>query len=247
MKVYMFSGSGFVWRVQLACVLKGVPYDQALVEASERGLKSPQFLALNPRGRVPALRDGGFVLSESSAILAYLERKHPEPPLFGRSAQETGLIWKAILDFDLYVSFHWVSDILRPVFTGQAEAHADPIKEGFREAADELAKLEAQIAGRDWFVGGTVSAADITIYPLLEGLLRAAGKPDMEHIDHGLLPFGDRHPNLEAWMNRIRALPGYDETYPANWREIDGAPRQPSKSGGVAGTVRARTCRNTED
>ena len=156
---------------------------------------------------------------------------------------ETFKIWKAILDFDLYVSCHWVSDILVPVFTGQAEAHADPIKEGFREAADELAKLEAQIAGRDWFVGETVSAADITIYPLLEGLLRAAGKPDMEHIDHGLLPFGDRHPNLEAWMNRIRALPGYDETYPANWREIDGAPRQLSKSGGVAGTVTVRLAR----
>ena len=70
--------------------------------------------------------------------------------------------------------------------------------------------LAKQSPGRDWFVGGTVSAADITIYPLLEGLLRAAGKPDMEHIDHGLLPFGDRHPNLEAWINRIRALPGHD-------------------------------------
>lgn len=46
----------------------------------------------------------------------------------------------------------------------------------------------------------------------------------MEHINHGLLPFGDRHPNLEAWMNRIRALPDYDDTYPAYWREMDGAP-----------------------
>ena len=59
----MFSGSGFVWRVQLACVLKGVPYDQARVEASERGLKSPQFLALNPRGRAGGAARGRYALA----------------------------------------------------------------------------------------------------------------------------------------------------------------------------------------
>jgi glutathione S-transferase len=65
---------------------EGISYEGKLLETSKDELKTPEFLAINPLGRVPALRDGNFTLHESLAIMVYLDRKHPSPPLFGRTA-----------------------------------------------------------------------------------------------------------------------------------------------------------------
>ena len=93
LEIYWGSGSPFAWRVLLAAELKRIPYESKLLEFSKGDLKTPEFLALNPRGKVPVIRDGDFVLAESMAILAYLDRKQPEPPLFGRTAEDAGRIW----------------------------------------------------------------------------------------------------------------------------------------------------------
>jgi glutathione S-transferase len=52
--------------------------------------KTPEYLALNPRGEVPVLTDGDVVVHESIAIVAYLEGEFPEPALFGATSAETG-------------------------------------------------------------------------------------------------------------------------------------------------------------
>ena len=88
--IYWISGSPFAWRVLLTAEVKGIPYEGKLLEASKGELKTPEFLAINPLGRVPAIRDGNFTLHESLAIMVYLDRKHPNPPLFGRTAEEAG-------------------------------------------------------------------------------------------------------------------------------------------------------------
>jgi hypothetical protein len=59
-EIYWISGSPFAWRVLLTAEVKGVPYEGKLLEASKGELKSPEFLAINPLGRVPAIRDGNF-------------------------------------------------------------------------------------------------------------------------------------------------------------------------------------------
>ena len=102
LEVIWGSGSPFAWRVLLTLEVKGLGYELRLIQFSREEQRSPEHLALNPRGKVPVLRDGDYVLSESLAIMAYLDRKHPEPPLFGRSAEEKGLIWKAISECDNY-------------------------------------------------------------------------------------------------------------------------------------------------
>ena len=94
LEIFWFSGSGFAWRAVLAAELKGVPYTSRLIEASAGDHRAPEFLAMNPRGKVPVLRDGDVVVTESMAILAYLDRRFPEPPLFGRTAEETARIWR---------------------------------------------------------------------------------------------------------------------------------------------------------
>ena len=87
-EVFWGSGSPFAWRVLLALEAKGLAYQSRLLEFSKGDSKTPEFLALNPRGQVPVLRDGGYVVYESIAILAYLERKYPEPPLFGATPKK---------------------------------------------------------------------------------------------------------------------------------------------------------------
>lgn len=221
--LYTFSGSGHAWRVLLALEIKGQRYGETLFASPQTDLKSPEFLAISPRGKVPVIRDGAYALPESSAILAYLDRKYPQPPLFGRSAEETGLIWKAILDFDLYVSHAWVSHIIVPIFFGHAQARADEIRQAARAGHAELAKLEAAVSTDGWIAGRELSAADITIFPVLEGLLRAAGKPDAQPLALDLLPFEQHYPALGGWRQRIRSMPAYERTYPAYWRKVDQA------------------------
>jgi glutathione S-transferase len=223
MDVYMFSGSAHCWKVLLGLEIKGQRYTEIPLSPTPADLKSAAFLALNPRGKVPVIRDGGYVLPESSAILAYLERRYPEPPLFGRSAEETGAIWKAILDFDLYVSHVWVSHIIVPIFTGQAQAKADAIRQAMPACHRELARLETAVSSGGWIAGNDLSAADITVFPTLEALLRAAGKKDANALDINLLPFEAHYPALDAWRRKIKRMPAYDRTYPAYWRKIDQA------------------------
>src|SRR4051812_19147162 len=115
LQIYWGSGSPYAWRVLLAAELKRIPYESKLLEFSKGDLKTPEFLALNPRGKVPVIRDGDFVLAESMAIMAYLDRKQPEPPLFGRTAEETGRITGAAWDFELNVRESF-SVVMRWVF-----------------------------------------------------------------------------------------------------------------------------------
>ena len=80
-EVYWGSGSPFAWRVLLALEHKRLPYAAHLLQFSKQEHKSPQMLQLNPRGRVPVLKDGEYVCFESLAILYYLDLKYPDPPI----------------------------------------------------------------------------------------------------------------------------------------------------------------------
>ena len=73
--LYWGSGSPFSWRVLLALEYKRLPYVSHLLQFSRQEHKSPQILAMNFRGRVPILKDNGYVAFESLAILFYLDRK----------------------------------------------------------------------------------------------------------------------------------------------------------------------------
>ena len=221
MKLYLFSGSGFSWRVQLACAIKDIDYEPVFLEPTQKSLKSDTFLALNPRGKVPVLEDEGFVISESMAAIAYLDRKHPAKTLFGQTAEETGEIWRIIFDFDLYVSANFVNNIIVPVLSGQFDSEEHKLQQSTEQAHDEIAKIEANLNQKNWFVGKTISAADIAIYPLLEALIRFAGKPAVAHLNLGFDNFNNTYPNLCAWRKGIQQSSNYDRTYPDYWRQLD--------------------------
>jgi glutathione S-transferase len=139
-EIYWISGSPFAWRVLLTAEVKGIPYEGKLLEASKGELKAPEFLAINPLGRVPAIRDGNFTLHESLAIMVYFDRKHPNPPLFGRTAEEAGHIFQCISEFS---SDFWPSSqrLVRSIFFGPPLG-AEEAKEVREKIHLSLARLE---------------------------------------------------------------------------------------------------------
>ena len=216
-ELYWGSGSPFAWRVMLTLEVKGLTYESKLLEFSKGEHKAPAYLQLNPRGKVPTLKDGDFVINESLAIMSYLDRKYPEPPLFGKTPEETGLIWRFLTECEAYLVS--ASDkIVRPLFFGKGLDKVDEIQLGAQTVRQEFAMIDQQLAARRWLVGENISAADIGVFPIIQLFLRAASKDAAQSLDLGLLPLAQRYPNLARWTARIEALPNYQRTYPPHWR-----------------------------
>jgi maleylpyruvate isomerase len=83
MKLYHFFRSSASYRVRIALNLKGIEYQAVAVDLRPQvhGQRAPEFLALNPQGLVPVLIDGERTLTQSLAIIEYLDETHPRPPL----------------------------------------------------------------------------------------------------------------------------------------------------------------------
>src|ERR1039457_441132 len=141
--LYWGSGSPFSWRVLLALEHKRLPYESQLLHFDKQEHQSPQMLKLNPRGRVPVLKDGDYVVFESLAVLYYLEVKYPQSPIFGTNPEEAGVIVRVICEFQAYAE-PALSKIVNAVFTGQVagaiDALSDAMEEGGAERGRSLAR-----------------------------------------------------------------------------------------------------------
>ncbi len=216
-ELYWGSGSPFAWRVMLTLEVKGLDYESKLLEFSKGENKSPEYLKLNPRGKVPTLKDGDFVVYESLAIMTYLDRKYPTPPLFGKTPEEAGLIWRAISECESYLVSAG-DKVVRPIFFGKGLDKVDEIQQAAQTIRQELTTVDEQLAQSNWLVGEQISAADISVFPLVQLLLRAASKAAAQPLNLGLLPLSGTFPNTARWVERIEALPNYQRTYPPHWR-----------------------------
>jgi len=217
LELYWGSGSPFAWRVMLTLEVKGLDYESKLLEFSKGENKSPEYLKLNPRGKVPTLKDGAFVVYESLAIMTYLDRKYPTPPLFGNSPEETGQIWRLISECESYL-VSTGDKVVRPIFFGKGLDKVDEIQQAAQTIRQELTTVNEQLAHSNWLVGKQITAADIGVFPLVQLLLRAASKEAARPLNLGLLPLGQTFPNVARWVERIEALPNYQRTYPPHWR-----------------------------
>lgn len=216
-ELYWGSGSPFAWRVMLTLEVKGLAYQSKLLEFSKGEHKTPEYLKLNPRGKVPTLKDGDFVVYESLAMMSYLDRKYPAPPLFGTTAEETALIWQTISECESY--FTSAGDkVVRPMFFGKGLDKVDEIQQAAESIRQELKVLDSRLSNRAWLVGEKISAADIAIYPMIQLILRAASKEAAQPFNLNWSPLAQFYPNLAQWAGRIEALPNYQRTYPPHWR-----------------------------
>ena len=204
---YYGSGSPYAWRVWLALEIKGVAYEMKTLSFDAGEHKRPEYLALNPRGRVPVIVDGGFALYESAAIVEYLEDIKPgEPRLFAAEPRPRALQRRLIRESDQYVA---------PALTQLALAHRDAagdakIAAAAAELQREFALSEAAVTGD--YLTGPLSAADITLYPQVALVQRLFTRAK------GSVPAGFLGPKLTAWSRRMEALPQTRKTWPPHWK-----------------------------
>ncbi len=218
LELYWGSGSPYSWRVQLALEYKRIAYDSHLLDFAEQEHKSAQMLRMNPRGRVPVLKDGEFVVHESLACLLYLDRKFPEPPLFGRSAEEAATILRVVCEYQAYAE-QPLLQIVAAVFFDTLAEKIDEVTRAMHVMAAEARTIESRLAASEWLVGEQVSAADLTIFPQIMLLLRAMERREAEELRARFLPMDQNYPAIARWIGRVERLPGYDRTYPPHWRE----------------------------
>ena len=187
--LYWGSNSAYCWRVLLALEHKGLEYRSHLLKFDQQEHKAPQMLAMNPRGQLPVLRDGDYVVFESVGVLYYLDRKYPEPPIFGRTPEEGGVIMRVICEYQAYAEpslMQIVSNMLyrREPALGDARALADG----------------------PWILGEKFSAADMVIYPDIRLLLRALQRQEARELAARFLPMDINYPSLARWLERVAVI-----------------------------------------
>jgi glutathione S-transferase len=200
-RLYRARFSTNVERVALALAHKGLEVDSVWIEYSDRSAVE----AVSGQGLVPVIVDGERVVSDSPAILRYLEERHPDPPLFpadpARRAELDGLV-----DWFNEVWKTWPNGIEAEL--GKPEPDHDAIAAHSRAMDAALDRFEGMLAGRDHLVGDELSAADCIAYPFLKYALHR--DPEDDELFHRIL---DEHqsvggrPRLAAWIRRMDARP----------------------------------------
>jgi glutathione S-transferase len=209
---YFGSGSPFAWKVWLTLEHKGIPYTPKRLSFDADETRKPDFLAINPRGRVPTIVDDGFALYESNAICEYLEEQYPQKPLLPKDAKGRALVRRLVGEADDGL-YKLESDLMDKVLYRPA-AERDPT-----QIEDAKAKLREELAyWRDYlkgdFFAGALSLADFAIYPYLRMSVRLEERVPGLGLKREELPA-----NLAAWLKRIEALPYFERTIPPHWKE----------------------------
>ena len=165
----------------------GQPYEAVRLSSKQR--QSPEYLAINPAGAVPAFEDDGWVLTQNAAILNYLADRFPEAGLGGdgslRGRAEVNK-WLAMANADIHPAFH-------PLFGAPAYLQ-DPALVGLSKQAARnklrvmFERVDRQLAGRDW-IAGSRSIADPYLFVVTRWAL--AMDVDLTGLDH-LHRFFDR-------------------------------------------------------
>jgi glutathione S-transferase len=206
---YYGSGSPYAWRVWYALEHKGIAYDMKILSFDKEENKRPDFVALNPRGKVPVIVDDGFALYESAAIVEYLEDKKPgEPRLFAAEPRQRAVQRRMMREVDQYVApaLSALALLLRP---GAGEPAADKLAAAVAALKAELALWEAALGGE--YLAGALSAADFSFYPQIALVQRFLDRAK------GALPAGLLGAKLTAWAKRMAALPITQKTTPPHW------------------------------
>jgi glutathione S-transferase len=210
--LYYGSGSPFAWRAQLALEHKALPYERKVLSFSAKDQLKPEFVALNPRHRVPTLVDGDFVIYESNAITAYLDAAYPGrgASLFPGDARSQATVWRLMMEVDNYVEKATDPITEYAFFVKPEDRDPQKLVAARKAATEEFAQMSRYFKGD--FLAGPLSAADFSLYPVVAFMYRARVKlPDFDA--DGLLT-----PELKAWKARIEALPYFEKTVPPHWK-----------------------------
>ncbi len=164
------------------------------------GDPDPGFRAASPLGKMPAMDDDGFRLADSSAIIHYLEAKHPEPPLIPADPQERGRViwWEEFGDtvFAACGGKMFFNRIVSPKFLGREGDLAAAAQAETEELPKLLAYLESAIPASGYLVGDRFTLADLAAVSPLVNLRHCRSRIDAA-----------THPRIAAWSGAILSRP----------------------------------------
>lgn len=187
-----------VQKVLWCCDELGIPYERVDAGGMFGGTREPEYLAMNPTGLIPTIRDSGFALWESNTIVRYLAAKYgadtlwPEDPAVRALAEK----WMDYQLGTLWVAFR--AAFLGLVRTPPEKRDPGQIQASLESTAEVLAVLDAHLAVEDYVAGVDLTVGDIALGSTVYRWL------NME-IER------PRMPNLEAWHDRLSARSAYQK------------------------------------
>jgi glutathione S-transferase len=180
-------------RVKVALHEKGLAYQRVTLNLAKKDQKRPEFLKLNPYGKVPVIDDDGRILFESCIINEYLDEKYPNPALMPKDPYLRGR-GRVLVDYALnYIHEpYWAlrGEMLKP----EAERHAAMIEEKRHSLRELIRYLEDALEERNYFLG-EFSLTDIAIIPRF-----------LRMETYGALPAPSLL-RLGAWLKRMKERP----------------------------------------
>ncbi|SES24291.1 glutathione S-transferase [Tranquillimonas rosea] len=197
-KLHCFGESGNAYKAALALELAGLDWGPVFVDFFNGATRTAAFRALNAMGEVPVMEDGDLVLTQSGVIQDYVIEKTGK--LGGASPEARREVWRWVLYDNQKVS--GIAGPLRFQMNFLAKDKRDEAVIGFLKGrlASALGVLDTVLADRDWLVGRDVTCADLSCCGYL----------------YYTEPFGfdrNEYPNVDAWLDRIAALPGWKHPY----------------------------------
>jgi glutathione S-transferase len=207
--VHSIPGSPFGRSVLAALEEKGAPYRFAPVAPGT--MRSPEYLARHPFGRVPVLQHDGFVIYETQAILRYLDRVLPTPALTPADPKRAARMDQVMNVNDWYL-FQGVGNVIvfhrvvgpRVMGLKPDEAAIEAAMPKARTVFTELARL---LGEQPYFAGEAISLADLLVAPAIAFFTVT---PEWTEL-------GEPHPNLVAWLARMEARPSLTAT---TWERV---------------------------
>ena len=196
-EIILYTSPGTCSRVTMMALEEvGVPFEDRLVFTGAGAQNSDAYLAVNRKGKVPALSVDGRVLTENPAILTYLDQRHPEAGLLPRDDHPT--VWIQGLSDMLWCSSALHIEV-RQIRNPLRLTNGDPAgvrENGLEKFTKDCAFIAGRLADADWWYGSTWSIVDTYVYWAYS--TAAAGG----------FPVGD-YPALTAHAERVRARPSF--------------------------------------
>lgn len=195
MKLYSMNLSNFATKSRIAIYDKGLNIEIAPVPGGT--FKSPEYLKINPLGKIPALDADGMIIAESEVINEYLEDKFPTPPLMPKSPEGRARVRAFTRFHDLYLE-----PPLRALFGQLNPKSRDEkiVNERLTEFNQRLDQLEAMLAASGFACGADFTLADCALAPTMffaANMLPGFGaKPPLEG-----------RPKLAAWWAHVQTRP----------------------------------------
>lgn len=201
--LYSMQNSGNCYKIRLACAHLGLPLSLVDIDILKGESRTPQFLAMNPNGKVPTLKlADGRILAESSAMLYYLAEGTPLLP-DDRFARAQTLQWMFFEQYShepyIAVARFWLS-----LVKGGRELKKNQIDEWMERGYQAIGVMERHLAGTPFFGGDHFTIADIALYGYTH--VASDGEFDLSH-----------YPAVTNWLARIASLPGHVDM---NWRPL---------------------------